>query len=282
MSKVAVITDSSPYIPADLVEQNQIHVIPLVLIWGEEIFNDGVDIVPEEFYRRLKTADVMPSTSQPTVAAFEELFTDLHNQGFDILAVLISEKLSGTVDSALQAQKAHPEMNIEIVDSTSTAMATGFQALAAARAALNGASLSECKLIAETAKERTGVIFLVDTLEFLHRGGRIGGAKRFMGTMLNIKPILAVQEGVVQSIGQVRTQKKALEELINIIVERTEGHSKIHLASLHANNYDLARDILEKASQRVSCVETVFSEVSPAIGTHAGPGALGLAYWIED
>ncbi|MBS1248959.1 MAG: Protein DegV [Chloroflexi bacterium] len=281
MSKVAIVTDSSQYIPQDLIDKYNINVVPLVVIWGEESLNDGVDISPEEFYTRLESATTMPSTSQPTIPTFEKIFQGLHAQGYDILAVLISNVLSGTISSATQAQKLVPDANIEIINSESLSMGLGFQVLAAARAAKKGASLEECKQVAENAKEQTGVVFVVDTLEFLHRGGRIGGAKRFLGTVLNMKPILGIENGIVDSIDQVRTQKKALARLLDIIEERAQGYSKVHLATLHANNHEAAVALLEEAKGRFNTVETVFSELSPAIGTHAGPGALGLSYWFE-
>ncbi len=278
MSKVAIVTDSSPYIPEDLIKDNGIHVVPLTVIWGEENFYDGVDITPVEFYKRLETAKIMPSTSQPSVADFEVLFRSLHQQGYDILAVLISEVLSGTISSATQAKKMLPEANIEIVNSRSLAMALGFQVLAAARAANQGASLQECKRLALDAREKTGVIFVLDTLEFLHRGGRIGGAKRFVGTLLNIKPVLAIQDGLVTPVDSVRTQNKALNRIVELIEERTQGKKNIRLATLHANNAETARYVLDLALERIPAVEQIFSEVSPVIGTHAGPGAVGLAY----
>ena len=162
MQKVAIVTDSSPFIPAEIIEEHQIHVIPLIVIWGEENLYDGVDITPEEFYNRLETAKVMPSTSQPSVADFEVIFRKLHQQGYDILAVLISEDLSGTISSATQAKKLLPDANIEIVNSRSIAMALGFQVLMAARAANQGASLEECKRLAEGARDRGGVVFVLD------------------------------------------------------------------------------------------------------------------------
>ena len=170
MSKVAIVTDSSPNIPEHIIKEHHIHVVPLVVIWGEETYHDGVDITPEEFYNRLETAKVMPSTSQPTVADFEVLFRSLHNEGYEILAVLLSEDLSGTISSATQAKKLLPEATIEIVNSKTLAMALGFQVLAAARAANQGASLAECKRIAEDARERSGVIFVLDTWSF-YTGG---------------------------------------------------------------------------------------------------------------
>lgn len=281
MSKVAIVTDSSPYIPADIIKANQIHVVPLTVIWGEETFYDGVDITPVEFYQRLETAKVMPSTSQPSVADFEVLFRSLHQQGYEILAVLLSEVLSGTISSATQAKKLLPEAKIEIVNSKTLAMALGFQVLAAARAANQGKSLEECKRLAEESRDRTGVIFVLDTLEFLHRGGRIGGAKRFMGTLLNVKPVLAIEDGVIVPLDSVRTQKKALTTIIDLVAERTKGKKNIRLATLHANNPVIAQEVLDEACRRIECVEQIFSEVSPVIGTHAGPGAVGLAYMYD-
>jgi DegV family protein with EDD domain len=281
MSKVAIVTDSTPYIPEDLIKENHIHVVPLIVIWGEENFYDGVDIIPTEFYNRLQNAKVMPSTSQPSVADFEVLFRSLHHDGYDILAILVSDDLSGTISSATQAKKLLPEASIEIANSKTIAMALGFPVLTAARAAKQGASLAECKRIAEEACDKSGVVFVLDTLEFLHRGGRIGGAKRFVGTILNVKPILAIEDGKVVSLDSVRTQKKALERVIEIIEERTKGHKVIRLATLHANNPETAQFVLEEAAKRINPVETIFSEVSPVVGTHAGPGAVGLAYQVD-
>jgi DegV family protein with EDD domain len=281
MPKVAIVTDSSPYIPDQIIQENDIHVVPLTVIWGDENYYDGVDITPVEFYQRLETAKVMPSTSQPSVADFEVLFRSLNQKGYDILAVLISEDLSGTISSATQAKKMLPEANIEIVNSRTLAMALGFQVLAAARAANQGANLQECKRIVLEARENAGVIFVLDTLEFLHRGGRIGGAKRFVGTLLNVKPVLAIQDGLVVPLDSVRTEKKALEKIVELIEERTAGKKNIRLATLHANNPDTAQYILDQAMEKIPAVEQVFSEVSPVLGTHAGPGAVGLAYLYD-
>ena len=192
MSKVAVVTDSTGYIPQDLIEQYSIPVAPLVVIWGDETLRDDIDIKPTEFYNRLKTAKIMPSTSQPPIPEFENIFKRLDAEGYEILAVLISNHLSGTIASAEQAKKNLPNATIEIFDSKSTAMAMGFQVLAAVRAAMDGASLNDCLAIVEKARDNTGILFAVDTLEFLHRGGRIGGASRYLGTALQLKPLLTL------------------------------------------------------------------------------------------
>lgn len=278
MSKIAIVTDSTAYIPGDLIEQYNISVAPQVLIWGEKVYQDGIDISPKEFYERLKKASVMPSTSQVTPHSFDVIFKDLTEKGYDILAILISAKLSGTIASAVQARENYPGARIEIVDSTATAMALGFQVLQAARAVEQGASLSECKTLAERSREYIGVVFAVDTLEFLHRGGRIGGGTRFLGTAFNFKPILELTDGKIEGIERVRTRKKSLLRLLDLTEERIAGRKPVRLATLHANAPDEARELLEKAMERFDPIENVFSEVSPVVGTHAGPGTIGVAF----
>jgi DegV family protein with EDD domain len=279
MTKIALVTDSTAYIPAELLSQYHIAVAPQVLIWGQETFRDGVDITADEFYARLKKATIMPTTSQATIGSFHIIFQQLLAEEYQILAILISSKLSGTVDSALQARDLLPGgAPIEIIDSQSTAMALGFQVLAVARAAQQGANLVECKTLAEKAISHTGVVFAVDTLEFLHRGGRIGTGTRFLGTALNIKPILEVRNGRVEAVERVRTRKKSLSRVVELVNEQIGSRRPIRLASLHANALDDAKEILELAQQHLQLEEVVFSEVSPVVGTHAGPGTVGLAY----
>jgi DegV family protein with EDD domain len=280
MGKVAIVTDSSAYIPKDLVKNLNIKVVPLVVIWGNETLEDDVDITPEKFYNRLKSAKEMPTTSQVSVPNMHKAFSGLVDQGFDVLGIFLSSKLSGTMQSAIQGRDelSAGKDKITLVDSLTTAMAMGFHVMAAANAAAQGASVSECKKIAEDAQKTSGVYFVVDTLEFLHRGGRIGGARRFLGSALNIKPILTVADGKVEAAGSVRTKAKAVNHLIELVHEQCKGKSSVHLATLHANAEAEANEILKTAGQGLNVVESVLSEVSPAIGTHTGPGTVGLAY----
>ena len=278
MSNFSIITDSTAYIPADLVKKYDICVAPQVLIWGEQTFQDGVDITPKEFYQRLQKSTVNPTTSQVTPATFHKIFKKILDDGKDILAILISDKLSGTIASANQASEMLPGARIEVVDSNTTAMAMGFIVLAVAQAAQSGASLAECKALAQKAVANVGVVFAVDTLEFLHRGGRIGGGARFLGTALNIKPILELRDGRIEALERVRTRTKSLNRLIELVEERIAGRSPIHIATLHANAPEEAKNLLTEATNRLGAVESIFSDVSPVIGTHAGPGTVGLAY----
>jgi len=280
MSKIALVTDSTTYMPPELVKKYNISVAPQVLIWGDQTYKDGIDIESREFFTRLKTAKVMPSTSQVAVISFQEIFQDLVEKGFDVLALLVSSKLSGTIQSAVQARDlmSSAREKINVVDSQSVAMALGFQVLAVARAIEDGASLKDAIALAERSHEYTGVCFAVDTLEFLHRGGRIGGAQRFLGTMLNMKPILAIQDGRVEGIDRIRTKGKAQDRVLELTMEKVAGRTPVRLATLHANAAEDARALLARAEQALNPVESIFTEVSPTVGTHAGPGTVGLAF----
>ncbi|HXF83949.1 MAG TPA: DegV family protein [Anaerolineales bacterium] len=280
MSNLALVTDSTTYLPADLVKKYNIMVAPQILIWEDQTYRDGVDIQSREFFTRLKTAKVMPTTSQVSVVSFQEIFQDLVNKGKEVIAILISSKLSGTIQSAMQAKELMGTAGekVHVVDSQSVAMALGFQVLAVARAIEGGATLKDALALAERLHENTGVFFAVDTLEFLHRGGRIGGAQRFLGTMLNMKPILAVQNGRVEGIERIRTKSKAHDRVLELVIESVKGKSPVRLATLHADAAEDAKALLERAEKALNPVESIFTEVSPAVGTHAGPGTVGLAF----
>jgi DegV family protein with EDD domain len=282
MSKVALVTDSTAYIPPEMAKPYPITVAPQVLIWGAETFRDGVDIQPVEFYTRLAKATVMPSTSQISPAGFEKIFRDLLAEGYEVLTITISNLLSGTMASAIQAKQALEGQPIELVDSTTTAMAMGFQVLEAAKAAVRGASLAECKAVAEAARQKTGVVVTFETLEFLHRGGRIGGAQRYLATALNIKPVLEITGGVLEPVDKVRTRRKALNRLVELVGERTGGQKPLQISILHANAQEEARDLLVQVKNTYTVTDGSVTDVSPVIGTHAGPGTVGICWMVED
>jgi DegV family protein with EDD domain len=280
MSKVAVVTDSSAYMPSDILEKYNITVTPQGLIWGNETFLDGVDILPDEFYKRLATSKIMPTTSQVAIGTMKTAFEKLLTEGYSILGIFMSGKLSGTIQSATRAREMLSKAadKIVIVDSNSTAMGMGFHVLTAARAAQDGANLVECQKLAEKCQQHTGVFFVVETLKFLYRGGRIGGAQALMGTVLNIKPVLELRDGQIESIEKARTKRKAMDRLIALVSHQVEGRTPLRLAAFHANAEVEARSLLETVTAKLNPVETFVTSVSPAIGVHAGPGTVGLAY----
>ncbi len=281
MTKVAIVTDSTATIPTELLGSYPVQVVPLQVIWGDETFLDGLDIQPADFYQRLKHTKVMPTTSQPSPAAFIKVYQKLLDEGYSILSVHISAALSGTVDSALQAKAHFANAPIEVINSRLTSMAMGFPVMLAARAAAQNATLQECKVLVERAMEQSGVCFVVNTLEFLHRGGRIGGAAAFLGTALNLKPLLELREGRIEAIERVRTMGKAVDRLIALTEERIGARTPIRLAALHAHAPAEARELLARARERFGLTdvsETFIADISPVLGTHTGPGAMGLAY----
>lgn len=281
MPSIAFVTDSTAYIPADLVAKYDIRVAPQVLIWGEEQLLDGVDITPSQFYDRLKNSNVNPTTSQVAVVKFKEILEPLVAAGRPVVMQLVSDKLSKTLQSAAMARDMLPAAKIEIVDSEATAMALGFQVLAAARAAAEGKSFEDVVAIAKKARELTGVLFVVDTLEYLHRGGRIGGASKLFGSALNIKPLLELRGGRIEPIEKVRTKAKATARLLDVLEERLAGRRPVRLSSIHAAAAEEARALLEQAKKRFQPIEALSADASPVVGTHAGPGTVGLAYSVE-
>lgn len=279
-NKVAVVTDSTAYLPIEYLKKYNISVTPLSVVWGEQDYLDGVDILPEQFYRRLAESRVMPTTSQVTPAAMHSQFHTLLEQGYDVMAIFLSSKISGTIHSALQARDMlkGTAARVAIVDSLWTTMAMGLPVLTAARAAQAGERLAECQKVAENACASSGVLFIVETLEYMRRGGRIGGAQAFLGTALNIKPVLEMRDGKIEPVEKIRTKQKAIRFAVELVAERLKGKTSIRLAATHANCEADASSMLEAASAQLDPVETFCCPLSPVIGTHTGPGTVALNY----
>lgn len=285
MPKIAIITDSTTYLPANIQNELSIFSIPLHVIWGEETYKDNVDITQEEFYEKLKTAKIMPSTSQPSPQEFVQLYEKVLEKYDEILSIHISAKLSGTVESAIQAKKIlENKARIEVVDSRSTSMGLGFLALLAARMAKSGEKIEVIREYTEKAKERVKIFFILRTLEFLRRGGRIGSASALLGTALNLKPVLMVDEGEVKPFIKVRTMQKALIKLAEILEENIQGKTPIYLSLIQAGAEEDAKFLQNEITKRVRkewISEMVTAGISPVIGTHTGPGAVGICFLTE-
>jgi DegV family protein with EDD domain len=279
--RVAVVTDSTSDLPRDLAEKYDIHVIPQTLIMGSRTWRDGVDIHPAAFYELLRTSPHFPSTSQATAGEFEEFFREASRGMEGVVAVLVSGSLSGTINSALVAVENLPGVHIEVVDSRSASMQQGFIALAAGRAAAAGGDLPSVAEAARSLVGKVSVIFVVDTLEYLHRGGRIGAAARLVGTMLNLKPVLELTGGVVQPIAKIRSRRKALDKLYDLVAERVQPGDRLHMAVLHVATPEEGQLLADEMEARFHPVEMVRSECGPVIGAHVGPGTVGAAFYVE-
>jgi DegV family protein with EDD domain len=279
--KIAVVTDSSAYIPAGLLEGLDVHVIPLWLIWDEDRLLDGIDIQPQAFYERLRTSKSLPTSSQPSAKEFEHFFQKCGKECDAVVAVLVSTRISGTIDCAQAALNEISDLPIQIVDSYSSSMGLGFVVLAAARAAAAGKSIEEVVLAAERMRDDVHLLFVVDTLEYLHRGGRIGGAKRLFGTVLQIKPILHFEDGLIQPHSQARTRKKALEQMLVTAEERLSGKAMAEACVVNIDCRSDGQALVEMVKERFQPESIYLSDCSPVVGTHVGPGGLGLAYYPE-
>ena len=282
MSKIAFITDSTAYLSPEFVQKHDISILPLNLHWDGDNYRDGVTITPHEFYDMLEASKSIPSTSQPTYGEFEVLMKDLAEKNDAVVAVLISSGISGTVDSALMAQKHLSNYAIEVIDSklTSAGLALLIKALVQARA--QGADAQQLTGLANRIIESSGIFFMVDTLKYLHKGGRIGGASRYLGGALDIKPILYLnQEGKIDALEKVRTKKKALQRLMDLAVEKADG-KKAYVGIIHAQAPEEAKAIQMALGERIKYAEMETYELSPVIGTHVGPGTVGIALHTVD
>jgi DegV family protein with EDD domain len=278
MNKVAILTDSSAYLPKESIANLPVEVVPLTLTWDGVTYRDGVDILPDEFYERMRNSSTLPVTSQVNANTFSDMFKKMLDEGYSVLVLPISSGISGTVHSATAAKEEFSGAPIEVVDTHLVSMALGFQVLTAARAAKDGASLEECRKLALEAYNHIGVYFVVDTLKYLHAGGRIGGATRLLGTALNIKPILMIKEGKIDAVKSVVSKRKAISSMIDLVEEGIDGRSPVRISVFHAGVHDVAVQIMESTTQRFQPVESILSHVSPVIGSHVGPGTVSIAY----
>ncbi len=281
MSKVIVVTDSTPYIPEELVKELDIKVIPLHVIWEDKVYKDNVDLKADDFYPMLKSAKTLPTTSQPSPQEFMDVYKPILDNGDKIISIHISSGISGTINSANQAKEMLGSKDIEIIDSGSTGMALGLSVLVTARLAKKNASLEECKKLAQKSVENSEVYFLVNTLEYLHKGGRIGGASAVLGSALDLKPILYMHEGKIESFEKVRTKKKAIRRLIEIGQQKVGDRRPVHFCILQVEAEEDAafvRSELEKLYDPNEIVEMMEVGLSPVIGTHTGPGVIAICY----
>jgi DegV family protein with EDD domain len=274
---IKIVTDSTAYLPEAFIREHDIRVVPLCVHFGDEAYREGVELSNEEFYTRLKQAPVLPTTSQPSAGEFHRVFKELIEAGHEIVTLTISAKLSGTWNSAMAAKEMLPDAAISIIDTESTSIGLHLLVSAAIQAIATGATRQEVVDQIEEIKERMCVLFVVDTLEYLAKGGRIGNAKAFVGTLLKVKPILALQDGAIEPVEQVRSKRKALNRMLELVQAHLDGsghEAKVGLAN--ALVLDEAEAFGQEVQARLGCPEPFVSDLGPVIGTHTGPGVIGI------
>ena len=274
MSKIALVTDSTCDLPESVVKDKNITVIPLNVHFGEETFLDGIDLQSNEFFEKLSTSEIHPQTSQPSVGRFVETYNDLLKKHDSILSLHISSKLNATYNSALQAQKEIGNEKIKVIDSMNGTLGLG--AIVHHIADLNQKGESFENLVKEAEKIIPNAIFmgLVPTLEYLAKGGRIGKARAFMGSLLKIKPILSAVDGEIQSVGKARTLIKGMD----FIVDEMKNRKISKLFIVHANHEERANLLKEKTKGLIDPKDVIIAEFGPVVGTHLGPGAFGVGF----
>lgn len=270
---VHIVTDSTSDIPHALAEELHITIVPLTIQFDDESYRDGVDLSADEFYARLRETKHLPTTSQPPPALFEHAYRHLSSFS-EVVSIHLSHKLSSTVDTARRVAEEVAPDRITVVDSGSASIGLGLCALAAAKAAAGGASRHECVAAAESVAARLHVAVALETLEYLRRGGRIGRARAFLGSLLHLKPILTVKDGEVFPATRVRSRQKALDELAALC---TRYPSISEVAVLHATTPDDAERLAERARATLPGVPVLVGRFGPVLGVHGGPGMLGIA-----
>ncbi len=284
MKRIAVVTDSTTGLPVDIVEEFDIPVIPLNVHWGEEIYKDGVTLDAPTFYRWLQERQDFPKTSQPSAGEFMTFFAGVAER-FEtdiILGIFISSDLSGTFTSANLAKKEMPELNIEVVDSRFISMGAGFMVMEAARLAREGASMGTILKNVREIQESLHIFFAVDTLEYLHRGGRIGGAARLLGTALSLKPLLMIHEGQVEPLEKVRRRRKSLQRVVEVSKEHLNSKPPEELAILHTGDDEDLEFVVDMVTEELKPKRLYKNILTPVVGTHGGPGTIGLTFYTEN
>lgn len=273
---VKVITDSTSDLPNDLADSLGITIVPTNVIFGEEQFQDRVDLSPAEFYERLVGSPVHPTTSAPSVGQFVEVYNAVGGDADGIVSIHVSAKLSATYNAAVQAsEQVSLDCPIEVIDSEQASSGLGLAVIAAAKAASGGADLENVAGIARSANDRSTCLALFDTLEFLQRGGRIGKAQAMVGSILRIKPMIIIRDGEVQPFAKARTYAKGMAQMEQAI--RDNGAAE-ELCVTYSTDEDMARRLAESMSDLLpEGTEPIVATMGPSVGAHVGPGAIGIA-----
>jgi DegV family protein with EDD domain len=278
--KVVVVTDSTATVPSDLVQALDIRVVPVLVVLGNQTFRDGVDITPGDVYRWLRSSKQIPTTAAPSVGDFVRVYAAAAQEASGIVSIHMSPDLSATYNVARMASQLVEGAPIRVINCHTAAMGQGFATLEAARAAATGATLDEVVRRVEAVAAKTNLFLTLDTFKYLHRGGRIGGAAALMGTVLQIKPLLYLDDGDVGVLAKPRTRPRALRLLVQQMAERVDGH-RLHASVFHADALSEAKDLSQLLADKFDCVELYVTEFTPVMGAHTGPGLLGVAFYGE-
>jgi DegV family protein with EDD domain len=277
MAKVHIVTDSTADLPAEQLKRYGITVVPLKVFFGPECYLDGVDLQPRAFFEKLATSKELPTTSQPSPTEFAEHYRPWLEQGADIVSIHISSLMSGTIQSAQLAKSMLGYQGLEVIDSRGVSILLGMMVLGAARAAAAGLSRAEVAAVVRNIMVDHRVYFMVDTLDYLQRGGRIGKAQAFLGTVLNVKPVLTIRDGLIHPYEKVRGRKKAINRLVQLVQENYRDAGPLFVFLTHGNDPEGLQSLRELVQEKLDCAEMMYTQMGAVVGTHVGPGIVGMA-----
>ena len=288
MSKIGIVIDTGATIPEELIQEYGIKVVPMITVFGNKAYRDKIDLkTPAELFQLIKKADKVPTTSAPPPADYLEVYRQLSQKVDSILCVTITSEMSMSFKSAIlakeMAKKELPKVNIEVFDSRITVGATGFIALAAARAAAKGQDLAQVVAVAKEVQSKVNMVLIMGTLSYLAKSGRIGRAQALMGNMLSIKPIIEVptSTGLVEPVTRVRTKPKAINQLLEIVKQRVGAENPLHVMVGHTIVPDEAERLKQMVRDQFNCVELYVCEFHPTATLITGPRNLGLSFYSE-
>ena len=285
MPKIAVVTDSCASIPEPMLEDLDIDWVAYYIHRGEEVLRDLVTVKRDSFYRWLGTAKVLPKTANPGPGDYLQVYQSLAEEkgAREIVSIHMTSKGSGAYQAACAAKKMMqerlPSLIIEVIDTLNVSMCHGWMVIEAARAALAGKSLPDIVDLVKKMMPITQMIQTADTLKYLYMGGRIGKAQHMMGSLLRIKPLIGMKDGIIVPLGQARSRKRAYEKMIQLVEGVVGYKGRVKIAYVHAAALEEAEKIKTLAEERLTCIESLFAELSPALGVHTGPGTAGLCYF---
>ncbi|GAB4479440.1 MAG: DegV family protein [Anaerolineales bacterium] len=284
--KVGILTDTTACIPPALIEELGIELVPYYVMRGMETLRDMVDVQPDEFAQYLLTAQTMPTTSNPSPGDYVNAILRLAERSLHIVALTMTSKGSGAYQSCLAAvemlREKMPKLRVDVVDTLAVAMAQGWAVIEAARAAKQGLEIGEVVAKARQVARQSMMMMTADSLRYLYLGGRIGKAQHLIGSLLNIKPIIGMQDGVIVALATERTRPKAYGRIIELMKERLNGIRNIKVAFMHVAALDQLDHLKDKVCAQFNCVETLTTPLSPALAVHSGPGTVGLSYIPEN
>ena len=277
---VRVVTDSTADLPKEIVEEYGIEIVPLTVRLGNRMFRDYYDVSPPQFFQMLKETNDFPRTSQPSVDEFVRTYTKLGNKD-DIISIHISMDMSATAQSASVALQQLPDWKVKIIDSRTVSMGLGLIVLEAAKAAKDGADIKEVLNLVDDLKSGTKVFFSVDSLDFLQKGGRIGRAQGFLGTMLKIKPLLAVAEGFVSPVERVRGSNRLISRMVELVKEEADKYTSMKATFIYGETQEYCNNLISQLNSAVQFENLYKNYVGSVITSHAGPTAFGIGFFCK-